>query len=134
MSDFYSTLKSYSCFSAYNLTKQYHYMLKRHNFLILILNIVSQSIFYLLYALISSHLYHTIICVRYVFILMYEMITVKPAGSDAAPPTTSFPSGHMANECAIAFTICQIKCKHGFLADTVDCRRCVCKDEVYKSG
>lgn len=63
-----------------------------------------------------------------------QTTTVKPAGSDAAPPTTSFPSGHMANECAIAFTICQIKCKHGFLADTVDCRRCVCKDEVYKSA
>uniref|UniRef100_A0A8W8P4Y2 Antistasin-like domain-containing protein n=1 Tax=Magallana gigas TaxID=29159 RepID=A0A8W8P4Y2_MAGGI len=63
-----------------------------------------------------------------------QTTTVKPSGSDVAPPTTSFPSGHMANECAIAFTICQIKCKHGFLADTVDCRRCVCKDEVYKSA
>nr|XP_022304120.1 cysteine-rich motor neuron 1 protein-like isoform X2 [Crassostrea virginica] len=60
--------------------------------------------------------------------------TVKPAGSDVAPSTTPFPSGHMDNECAVAFTICQIKCKHGFLADTVDCRRCVCKDEIYKSG
>ena len=59
---------------------------------------------------------------------------VKPAGSDVAPSTTPFPSGHMDNECAVAFTICQIKCKHGFLADTVDCRRCVCKDEIYKSG
>ncbi|XP_061170383.1 uncharacterized protein LOC133179706 [Saccostrea echinata] len=59
---------------------------------------------------------------------------VKPAGSDLAPSTTSFPSGHMDNECAIAFTICQIKCKHGFLADTVDCRRCVCKDAIYKAA
>ncbi|KAK3095197.1 hypothetical protein FSP39_011362 [Pinctada imbricata] len=47
--------------------------------------------------------------------------------------TAALP-GHMKNECTIALAICSLKCKHGFMADTEDCKFCICKDEIYRNA
>lgn len=40
----------------------------------------------------------------------------------------------LSNQCYTAFTICQLRCKDGFIIDQNSCTNCVCKDDVYKAG